>query len=201
MLSLKAPKRREKATMHQDDFITGEFYHLFNRANSQTDQLFYQPCNYHYFLRQWTHYLNDIFEVWAYCLIPNHYHFLVKVKPTSHQLAIEASRKFTISYTQAINKQQSRRGSLFQEHPKRIHIESESHLLGLIHYIHHNPVHHNLTLKIEEWRFSSYAAILSQADSKVEREQVLDLFGSMEQFSAFHQQMSDYRSLSDWIVE
>ena len=110
MLSLKT---QEKSTMHQDDFITGEFYHLFNRANSQTDQLFYQPRNYHYFLQQWIHYLNDIFEVWTYCLIPNHYHFLVKVKPTSHPLAIEANRKFTISYTQAINKQQSRRGSLF----------------------------------------------------------------------------------------
>ena len=157
--------------------------------------------NYHYFLQQWAHYLNEMFEVWAYCLIPNHYHFLVKVKPTSHQLAVEASRKFTISYTQAINKQQSRRGSLFQEHPKRIHIKSESHLLSLIHYIHHNPVHHGLTRKIEEWKFSSYAAILSQLESRVERDQVLALFGGREKFVIFHRQMSDYRGLSDYIVE
>ncbi|NOQ13382.1 MAG: transposase [Methyloprofundus sp.] len=187
--------------MHQDDLISGEFYHLFNRANSQTDQLFYQARNYHYFLQQWTHYLNDIFEVWAYCLIPNHYHFLVKLKSCSYKLAIEASRKFTISYTQAINKQQSRRGSLFQEHPKRIHIESESHLLGLIHYIHHNPVHHGLTQKIEEWRFNSYAAILNPVKSKVEREQVLALFSGAERFVAFHQQMNDYRRVKGCIAE
>ena len=62
-------------------------------------------------------------------------------------------------------------------------------------------MHHGLTRKIEEWKFSSYAAILSQVESKVEREQVLALFGGTERFSAFHQQMSDYRGVSDYIVE
>lgn len=187
--------------MHQDDFITGEFYHIFNRANSQTDLLFYQTRNYRFFLQRWGDYLGDIFEVWAYCLIPNHYHFLVKLKASDHACTVEAIRKFSISYTQAVNKQQARRGSLFQEHPKRIRILSERNLLSLIHYIHHNPVHHGLTRQIESWRFSSYPALLSQTKSKVAREQVLALFGGREQFVKFHQQMNDYRAIRHYLVK
>ena len=187
--------------MKQDRLVTGEFYHLFNRANSQKDKLFFQTRNYHYFLQKWDDYLSDIFEVWAYCLIPNHFHFLVKMKEVRHESAIESWRKFIISYTQSINKQQLRRGSLFQEHPKRIQIQSEKHLFALIHYIHNNPVHHGLTSRIEDWNFSSYLAVLSKATTKIERNQVLKLFANVEEFKAFHQQTTSQDDISYCLVE
>ncbi len=169
--------------------VAGEFYHFFNRANSQTDKLFYQERNYSYFLKLWTDYMDKHFEVWSYCLIANHFHFLVRVRANETPcLAMESWRRFAISYTQAINKQESRRGSLFQEHPKHLLVNSETHLLSLVRYIHHNPLHHGVTERLESWRYSSYLAFFVSTASRVMRSEVLALFGDVAAFQLFHQQ-------------
>jgi REP element-mobilizing transposase RayT len=127
------------------------------------------------------------FEVWGYCLIANHFHFLVRVRAyDSSCLAMESWRRFAISYTQAINKQENWRGSLFQEHPKHLLVSSDAHLLSLIRYIHHNPLHHGLTERPDLWRFSSYAAFFTDTPSRVLRVEVLALFGGIAAFEAFH---------------
>ena len=163
----------------------GEFYHFFNRANSQNDKLFYQERNYAYFLKLWTMYMERHFEVWSYCLIPNHFHFLVRVIEPD---AMESWRRLAISYTQAINKQEDRRGSLFQEHPKHLLVRSDAHLMALIRYIHNNPVHHGLSSQIDTWRYSSYLAFFSSASSRVMRAEVMALFGNITAFKNFHYQ-------------
>ena len=173
--------------------VAGEFYHFFNRANSQTDKLFYQERNYRYFLRLWTHYMDRHFEVWSYCLIPNHFHFLVRVREVDLPCpAIESWRRLAISYTQAINKQENRRGSLFQEHPKYLLVSTDAHLMSLVRYIHNNPLHHGLTEQLETWHYSSYSAFFSSTPSRVKCAEVIALFGSIAAFKAFHQQKNDF---------
>jgi len=209
---------------YQAPLLPGEFYHLFNRANTQGEKLFPQERNYRYFLQKWAEYLGDSMDVLAYCLIPNHFHFLVRMKddnqrdntpaggvipsaardntPSRGVIPIpESFRRLFITYTQAINKQEQRRGSLFQEHPKRLKIESDSHLLGLIRYIHNNPVHHGLVSNLEHWHYSSYHAILTQTPTRVSREYVLDLFGGKTAFVAFHQQITEVKEIAYCIVE
>ncbi|MCP4702319.1 MAG: hypothetical protein GY862_36485, partial [Gammaproteobacteria bacterium] len=176
--------------------IEGGFYHLFNRANSQTDKLFYQERNYRYFLKKWAEYLHSALEVWSYCLIPNHYHFLVRVKADASATAVESQRCFSLAYTQAVNRQEQRRGSLFQEHPKRLYVESDKHLLSLVRYIHRNPVHHGLVTDLAAWRYSSYRALIGTAPTLVERKKVLDLFGGLNAFLDFHRQAADEREIS-----
>ena len=171
--------------------VEGEFYHFFNRANTQTDKLFYQERNYSYFLKLWSNYMDKHFEVWSYCLIVNHVHFLVRVR-TNHTpcLAMESWRRLAISYTQAINKQENRRGSLFQEHPKHLLVNSDAHLLSLIRYIHLNPLHHGITEQPERWRYSSYATFFTEAATRVMRLEVLALFAGIAAFETFHQQQN-----------
>jgi putative transposase len=176
--------------------IQGEFYHFFNRANSQNDKLFYQQRNYRYFLKLWTEYMEPHFEVWSYCLIPNHFHFLIRVREQeAANRAMEAWRRLAISYTQAINKQEGRRGSLFQEHPKYLSVNSDRHLMNLIRYIHHNPVHHGLSHELNTWLYSSYLAFFNSAVSRVMCAEVIKLFGSVAQFKCVHQQDDDYESI------
>ena len=79
-------------------FVTGEFYHVFNRANSPADKLFFQERNYVYFLEKWDEYLGCLLEVWAYCLMPNHFHFLVRVKQGDNQEIKEQMRRFAICF-------------------------------------------------------------------------------------------------------
>lgn len=184
-------------------FVAGEFYHFFNRANSQADKLFCQERNYSYFLNLWAKYIDKHFEVWSYCLIANHFHFLVRVLTNdTADSAMESWRRLAISYTQAINKQENRRGSLFQEHPKHLLVSSDAHLLGLIRYIHNNPIHHGVTEQPESWRFSSYAAFFSDAPSRVKRDEVMKLFGGESAFKAFHlQQKVNNQDLSYCLIE
>ena len=58
---------------------TGKMYHLYNRGNNR-ENLFYKKENYHYFIRQFDKYLSNFVDVYAYCLLPNHFHFLIKIK-------------------------------------------------------------------------------------------------------------------------
>jgi putative transposase len=188
--------------MTNTPLIKGEFYHFFNRANSQSDKLFYQERNYRYFLKLWTDYMDRHFEVWSYCLIPNHFHFLVRVREQdTTNYAMESWRRLAISYTQAINKQENRRGSLFQEHPKHLLVKSDTHLMTLIRYIHHNPVHHGLTQQLNNWHYSSYSAFFSSVPSRIMRSDVIALFGSIDAFKQFHQQDDDNQAIGYCLID
>ena len=55
------------------------FYHIYNHANG-IENLFRTEDNYHYFLKKYHQHISPIAETWAYCLMPNHFHFLVRIK-------------------------------------------------------------------------------------------------------------------------
>ncbi|MCF6359136.1 MAG: transposase [Cyclobacteriaceae bacterium] len=55
------------------------YYHIYNRANGN-ENLFRSDENYEYFLKKWGEYISDIADTYAYCLMPNHFHFLIKTK-------------------------------------------------------------------------------------------------------------------------
>ena len=55
-------------------------YHIYNRANGN-ELLFRSEDNYHYFLRKYGEYISPVMDTFSYCLMPNHFHFLVQVKP------------------------------------------------------------------------------------------------------------------------
>jgi REP element-mobilizing transposase RayT len=57
----------------------GRHYHIYNRGNN-SERIFYKDENYRYFLKKFDYYLSNFLEVYAFCLMPNHFHFLVKVK-------------------------------------------------------------------------------------------------------------------------
>ncbi len=63
----------------QPQFLPSCFYHVYNRGNNK-ENLFYHPDNYAYFLKKYAFYLSDWVDTYAYCLLPNHFHLLIKVK-------------------------------------------------------------------------------------------------------------------------
>ncbi|MEM1215507.1 MAG: hypothetical protein AAGJ82_07480 [Bacteroidota bacterium] len=159
----------------------GSTYHIYNRAVGR-DNLFINDENGKFFLRQWKKYLPYL-EVYGYCLMPNHFHFLVGVQPLNAVLhthiaeqTTQASQAFRAgdityasyleqqfkrlfaSYALAFNKQNERHGALFQKRFKRIAITSEKRQRYLLAYIHHNPIHHGYCADYSEWNLSSYLA-------------------------------------------
>lgn len=120
-----------------------KYYHLYNRSNNG-EAIFKQHENYLYFLKKFRNRFETDINVFAYCLMPTHFHFLVEIitddiDRLKKQIGIHLS-----SYTKAINKAFKRNGSLFQQHTKAKLIDDENYLLTLLAYIHQNPIRSNL---------------------------------------------------------
>jgi REP element-mobilizing transposase RayT len=100
--------------------------------------------------------------------MPNHFHFLIYTSERSCELKKMGSvempllsaktKTFLSSYTQAINKQEKRTGSLFRQKSKFKFVEDDHRNYPFIafHYIHQNPLKAGLVERLEEWKFSSF---------------------------------------------
>ncbi|MFN0200358.1 MAG: transposase [Bacteroidia bacterium] len=189
-------------------------YHIYNHANGW-ENLFSNEGNYLFFLKRYQYFIEPIAETLAYCLMPNHLHLMIRIRSKEALQAantyfclakeipmeeIEAipetgysvflSRVFAnlfSSYSQAYNKQQKRRGSLFMPNFKRKVVDNTAYYVNLIHYIHNNPVHHGFTKEAKDWQYSSYLSFLSDKQTKLMRDEVLDWFGGKANFEAFHE--------------
>jgi hypothetical protein len=84
-------------------------------------------------------------------------------------------KDFLGGYSKAINKQESRTGSLIQQRTKRVLLNT-SKVLGKICYVHHNPLHHRFATNYQNWIFSSYNAFLTEKTTKVMRIEVWAIF-------------------------
>lgn len=131
-----------------------EIYHTYNRGVRKSP-IFFNKGNYQHCLELIKKYAETYgVTVIAYCLMPNHYHFVLQQKEGG---TISKFLQTTFNaYTQAINKQQALSGTLFQGRAKTKRIDSDSYIIGVVRYIHMNPVMAGLTAKPEEWEFSDY---------------------------------------------
>lgn len=165
------------------------YYHLYNRGINGTE-IFFNEENKTYFLKQLKKYLNLKISIFAYCLMSNHFHLVIKLN-TDGETATQAFSNFFNSYVKSVNKENDRTGSLFEKHFKRIKLTDENYLKQLIIYVHLNPKHH-LNLKFEDYKFSSYSSFLSSKETKLEREEVLNLFDGIDNFIFCHHQKNDF---------
>ena len=180
----------------------GNYYHIYNRGNNG-DKIFFEDANYTYFLQLYKKYISPVANTLAWCLMRNHFHFLVYLKEEleinrldfkystrSEVSLIDPSRQLSHlfnAYTQAINKKYSRTGSLFEKPFERKRITSEDYLKKLIFYIHNNPVHHSISDKISSYPWTSYHEFLREEDIIVKRTEVIELFADLENFKKYHQ--------------
>lgn len=181
------------------------FYHIFNHANG-SENLFRHEENYYFFLKKFAYHINPIADTYAYCLMPNHIHFLIRTKEetmleatfgkfqTFQKLEARLSKQFSnlfSSYTQSYNKVFSRKGSLFIPNFKRKEINDNLYLTRVIHYIHYNPVHHGFVKDIYDWPHTSYHSLLHTKNTALKRKETLEWFGGKEAFIKFHSSCKD----------
>lgn len=158
-------------------FEPGQWYHVYNRGNNR-QLIFFSDRNYLYFLRKMAKHLKPNCNIVAYCLMPNHFHWLIRVKEissdtrqtdrsgqtgeSSHQNhpLIQGIATLLSSYTQGINKPRNRTGSLFKSKTKAKILSGDNHSYPLtcFHYIHRNPLRAGLVEDLSHWLYSSYPA-------------------------------------------
>ncbi len=181
--------------------LGGMYYHIYNRGNNKGN-IFYTPKNYKYFLIKYKEYISTYLET---------FHFLVRVKernPDSIALSdgignriSEQFRRFFIGYSQAINKQEKRTGSLFEKKFKRICITSNNHLVYLIYYIHANPQNHGLISDFSKYPYSSYSGMLGDQPTRLQRKEVMNWFGSKSEYVDFHKDIQDLKDIQYIMIE
>lgn len=166
----------------------GRFYHIYNRGINGCN-LFVEDENFEYFLRLYDKYITAVADTFAWCLMPNHFHLLVRLPDLSGLENLtglkpphQSFSKLFNAYTKAFNKRYHRHGSLFERPFKRKSINSVDYLRKLILYIHNNPVHHGFCSHAIEYPWSSYLTFLSLKPTRLKREQVVGWFDDHASF-------------------
>src|ERR1700751_692553 len=98
-------------------------------------------------------------EIYAYCLMDNHYHLLLST-PTAG--LSRAMRHLDGIYTQKFNRVHNRDGPLFRGRYKAILIAAEEYFLSVVRYIHKNPLAAGVVPDIDRYRWSSHGEYLNK---------------------------------------
>ncbi|BFM44600.1 hypothetical protein CFS9_32410 [Flavobacterium sp. CFS9] len=189
----------------------GKYYHIYNRAIN-SENLFKENRNHAYFLVLYNKHIDPIAETFAWCLLKNHFHLLVRIKTFEEILhthedyeikrIIAPHQSFGNlfnAYTKAINKGYNRHGALFQRPFKRKLIDHDIYLQSVVKYIHYNPVNHGFCHHPIEYPWSSYQTCISEKPTKVKREKVISFFQDIEELKNSHLNNENFNSLEDFL--
>jgi len=213
---------------HLADFNEQCIYHIFNRTNNN-ELLFKSNENKIFFLKQHSLYLSPYLDTFAWCLLPNHFRFLVRIKAENsihfflknsdeHSLTTtekkfitkeipvntliqQSFKRFFQSYAQSFNKVYNRKGNLFYKPFKRLLIEKETHFTQVIIYIHGNPCKQKLIKDFTRWEWSSWNSLLSESPTQLLREETIHWFGGKDQFIKIHCENIEYFYNNDTAIE
>lgn len=164
----------------RDKFIEGEIYHVFNKSISNYG-IFKDLANSQRFVNTFQHYNNRLSlksysdfnkrtkynygnvinpientfcKVLSYCIMPDHYHFLLKILKSD--IFSKLIGNMENSFSRYFNIKFDRRGPLWQNSFKVVKIRFDDQLLRVSRYIHLNPVVKRLVDRPEDWIYSSY---------------------------------------------
>lgn len=208
--------------------VTGEIYHVVSRGHGGAP-IFGRKSDYPQFINTFTYYQNHkppcrfskfktltinqknvilesfhfkkdfLVEVLAYCLMPNHFHFLLKQMKDSG--VKEFVRLVGNSYAKYFNTKYRRKGTLFESRFKAVRIENDNQLLHVSRYIHLNPYSAYIVRTIEDlpnYPFSSLPQYLTESENICNKELILGQFSSANQYKKFVFNQADYqRKLQD----
>ena len=188
----------------------GRYYHIYNHGVGNRD-IFPLDENCEYFLELYMKYIVPIADTFAWALMKNHFHILLRLKDvedvypgvdlSGHQVK-PPSRYFSNffnAYAKAINKQTGMNGSLFRRPMKRKTIDGESYLKYLLLYIHTNPVHHDVCEFPEQFKWSSYNGYFSNQYSYLNWAEAVKWFDDKENMVYMHHKKIDDIRISKWL--
>jgi putative transposase len=202
-------------------FYFNQHYHVLFRSIDGVP-LFKNVKERSFFLEKWKRFTEMATDLWAYSLLDNHTHFIIKTKtkedvqklisilnPEQQTKAMKQFihapseaffqsimerqiNSFLVSYTNTYNNFIKRKGGLFQQPFRRLLIADDAHLQQAIIYTHANAQKHGLVKHFLEHPWHSYYAIMNGDSYLVCANDVLAFFGGKEKFEQLHQQQIDY---------
>lgn len=191
------------------NLITSEIYHIYNRGVEKRN-VFLTSRDYNQFLKAIEHYRvsdtklsrrgkikvkqqgnRELVEVLSYCLMPNHFHLLLK--QTSDEGVSKFTSKVINSFTKYFNIKNERVGPLFQGPFKAVRIESDEQLVHVSRYIHLNPLAINFVSNLKKYKWSSYRIYIGDEENTfVSIQEILSNFPLRGKYEEFVLDQADY---------
>lgn len=193
-------------------FVNGQTYHVYNRGvekrrifeNRRTHSRFLQTAQYYQLEGPKPKFSNfikrklfkpdpnkKIVEILSYCLMPNHFHFLIKQLKDGG--VSEFISKLTNSYTKFYNIKFNRVGPLLQGQFKAVLIESDEQLVHVSRYIHLNPLVSYLVKDLDQYEWSSYKEYIGTRNNGIcTKEDILDSFKTFQSYKLFVLDQASY---------
>lgn len=138
---------------------------------------------------------NKSVEIICYCLMPNHFHFLLKQQADNGISRFMSN--FQNSYTRYFNTRHGGIGPLLQGQFKAVRVEDENQLLHLSRYIHLNPYSSFIVKEVDDitsYPWSSFPEYLGKAGISIcSKDIILSNFKSAEAYQGFVLDQADYQ--------
>ena len=173
--------------------LPGKYYHVYNRGINK-ENIFSEHVDYRKFLNLYEKFIDPIADTFAWCLMPNHFHFLIKIfDPDRVQYPVEKitdpSRAFSHlfnAYAQSFNKRSERIGGLFMTPFQRKPVDDVAYFRQLVFYIHNNPVKHGFCDSMMDYPWSSYGTLVSVRENLQQGLPFVGWFDNKADFIRFH---------------
>jgi putative transposase len=165
-------------------FLPGHYYHFYNRGGNR-QAIFHEPADYIDLLKNFKEYARTCkVTAVAYCLLPNHYHFLLR-QDSETEARILIQRLFN-QYGKIYRAKYKHSGSIF-EGPYQVKVVAVyQYLRHLCRYIHANPVKHGLVSDPADWPYANYLEWLNlRSGALVDRQFVTDNFPNPNEYQEF----------------
>jgi putative transposase len=210
------------------DFFEHGIYHVYNRTNNR-ELLFLSDENRYSFLEKYMKILSPFLNTYSWCLLPNHFHSLVRIKAiTSIREALQIQpfqdltltekkfidertdlstlleqtfKRFFQSYSLSFNNLHERKGNLFYRPFKRVEVAEDSHFTQSVLYIHANPVKHQLVEDFRDYPWSSWNSLAGDGPTELLRNELWNWFGGKPRFISIHEEMIKYQYTGEVVLE
>lgn len=140
--------------------FAGATHHIIARGNRK-QAIFLDASDYRSFLEILGEIATELgWSVFSYCLMPNHYHLLLRTKDANLAAGM---RRLNSRFSQRANWRHENVGHMFQGRYKSFLVEEPRNLMALLRYIALNPVKAGLAEKPEDWQWSSHSTLLPGA--------------------------------------
>jgi REP element-mobilizing transposase RayT len=176
------------------------YYHIYNRSNGK-ELIFKYAEDANEFLKRFSELVAPYCDVLAYCLMSNHFHFVLYCKPidevlkervakensnmakmflenqaTYNDFLVAQFARLFLGFSKYYNLKFKRNGNLFQKKFKRIQQKTLTKVVSRICYVHHNPLHHDAASFYDGYQFSSFNAYLNEKPTKIAKDLTFSIF-------------------------
>ncbi|MBL6950959.1 MAG: hypothetical protein ISR57_09985 [Bacteroidales bacterium] len=178
----------------------GKFYHIYNRTRNG-NPLFPKEEDFHFFLKLYKRHIVPVADTWAYCILDDHLHFLIRMKEEVNGNSYKPFALLFNSYAKGFVNKTGHIGKLFRFKLKRIEIRREAVLCNVMRYINQNPRKHGIVSNCELYRYSSFRATISPHPTLIAKKEIHEQFGSYETLKKMLIEPVDEKGLKMYLLE